>query len=574
MLKSKFTNQKSGGKKMKNIFNKKPLHKTVGIILFMCFNMITVSSHAQSSMVSENVKGNLIQVSWLEKNFKNSDLVLLDASPSQIYNAKHIPGALNYDIFTYGIQELPIKEIEKRYQSWGISPGKKIVIYDQGGTYFATRLFFSLDYYGFPAKDILILDGGLSKWQEAGLPVTSEISVTPEKGVFTIKKLNESVRTDLPEFLNASANTDKNVLLEALDPNWHFGELNAFGKPGHIPNAIMLPAADFYNADKTFKSTAEIKKTLDYLGIKPEQNVYSHCGGGIAASVPFFALKYLLDYPNVKLFPGSLLEYATDQRDLPLWTYDAPGLLRETSWLQGWGGRMMRMYGISHISIIDIRPADVFADGHVPYAVNINADVFKNSINRPEKLTEIIGPAGVSPQFESVIFSGKGLTKEAALAFVLLERLGQKKVSVFIDDIDAWVQSGSPVIKDSITKAASKTPQDLIKPTKIYPVNLQQNLIITDLKNTQGLYSKVFLASGKNLPTKAQNGKIVHVPYTDLLNVDGRPKPAKNIWNMLEKAGVPRYAEIICYSDDPGEAAANYFILKLMGYPDIKILVN
>jgi hypothetical protein len=27
-----------------------------------------------------------------------------------------------------------------------------------------------------------------------------------------------------------------------------------------------------------------------------------------------------------------------------------------------------------------------------------------------------------------------------------------------------------------------------------------------------------------------------------------------------------------CVSDDPGEAAANYFILKLMGFPDVKVL--
>ena len=27
-------------------------------------------------------------------------------------------------------------------------------------------------------------------------------------------------------------------------------------------------------------------------------------------------------------------------------------------------------------------------------------------------------------------------------------------------------------------------------------------------------------------------------------------------------------------TDDPGEAAANYFILKLLGYPDVKVLVT
>ena len=28
------------------------------------------------------------------------------------------------------------------------------------------------------------------------------------------------------------------------------------------------------------------------------------------------------------------------------------------------------------------------------------------------------------------------------------------------------------------------------------------------------------------------------------------------------------------FSDDPGEAAANYYVLKLMGYPDVKVLVS
>ena len=81
------------------------------------------------------------------------------------------------------------------------------------------------------------------------------------------------------------------------------------------------------------------------------------------------------------------------------------------------------------------------------------------------------------------------------------------------------------------------------------------------------------LASGRNLPAKAPDGKGVHVPSTDLLNPDGTPKAAKDIWNILTKAGVPRYAELVCIADDPGEAAVNYFILKLMGYPDIKVLV-
>ncbi len=524
-------------------------------------------------MAEEGVRGNLVNVSWLEKTLGNPDVVILDASPSQIYTAKHIPGAISYDIFTYGVQELPVAEIEKRYQAWGISPGEKIVMYDQGGTYLATRLFFSLYYYGFAANDLLILDGGLSKWQEAGLPVTKEPTPPPKKGSFTVSKLNRDARVDLPEFLTASGDPRNNVLLEALEPTWHFGGLQFLSRSGHIPNAIMLPAGDFYNPDKTFKSPEEIKKMLIYLGIKPEQQVLTHCGGGIAASVPFFTLRFLLHYPKVSLYPGSQLEWLSDQRELPFWTYDAPHLMREAGWLQSWGGRMMRMYGVSQVTIVDVRPADAFHQGHVPFALNIPADVFKRNVTTPNKLAELLGPSGVSAYHEAVVISGAGLTKDAALAFVLLEKLGQKKVSVFMDSMEKWGQRGFALTKDTTVVGPKRSRQDLsISPTA-YPVNFREDVIIADPKSTKGLYPKVFIASGKSVSAKAQDSAAIHIPYTDLLNADGTPKAAKDIWNILAKAGVPRYAELVCISDDPGEAAANYFILKLMGYPDVKVLV-
>jgi 3-mercaptopyruvate sulfurtransferase SseA len=136
---------------------------------------------AQPLMAAEGITGNLVTVNWLEKNLKNAEVLILDASPTQIYTAQHIPGAVNVDLYTYGLQEMPIADMERLFQSWGISSGKKIVLYDQGGTMMATRYFFSLYYYGFPAKDLFILDSGLVKWQKEGLPVTKDIPPAPKK---------------------------------------------------------------------------------------------------------------------------------------------------------------------------------------------------------------------------------------------------------------------------------------------------------------------------------------------------------------------------------------------------------
>jgi len=526
---------------------------------------------AQPSSAAEGAKGNLVDVRWLEKNLTSPNVLILDASPAQMYKAQHIPGAVSVDLMTYGAQDLPIAEMERLYESWGVSPGKTIVLYDQGGTYLATRVLFSLHYHGFPAKNLVLLDGGLAKWREASLPVTQDATPAP-KGSFKVKTVNEDVRARLPEFLTASGDPARNVLLEALGADWHFGQAAPFNKPGHPPNGVLLPSADLFNPDKTFKSPDELRRMLAYLNIRPEQQVYTYCGGGVAASAPFFALKFILDYPRVKLYVESEMGWLSDERELPYWTYDAPFLARDAKWLQWKGGQMVRMYTTAQLSVVDVRPADAFSQGHVPFALNIPADVFKTHLASPQRLAEVLGPAGVDASHEAVVVSGAGLTKEAALAFVMLEKLGQKKVSVFIDSMDKWTQLGFALTTTPTVVGPRKAPRDLSIPPTTYPGTVRKDVIIPDPRTSQGLYPKVFIASGSNLPATTQAGTVVHVPYTDLLNPDGTPKAAKDIWNILTKAGVPRYAELVCFSDEPGEAAANYFILKLMGYPDVKVL--
>ena len=526
----------------------------------------------QTSVAFQGQRNGLVSVEWLFQNLDNPDLVILDASPAQAYKTGHIPGSYNYDLFSYGPRELPVPEIEKRFQSWGISPGKRIIIYDQGGNMLATRLLFSLDYYGFPGKNIYVLDGGFSKWNEAGYRITADISPAPGKGTFKIKELNMEVKADLPEFLDASGDPSHNSLVEALDPSWHFGELNIFGRSGHVPNAIMLPAADFYNPDKTFKSNEEIKKVLDYLGIESDKNVFTHCGGGIAASVPYFVMKYILGWSDVKLFPGSLLEWASDERELPFWTYDAPYLIRDAGWLAGWGGRMMRMYGISNLSLIDVRSPEAFREGHVEYAVNLLPGYLAKNITDPGKMAEALSLAGVDASAEAVIISGGGLTKEAALAYIALEKAGQKKISLFISPEDNWEQSGFKLISDKNDNSLAGATKD-VRSAGTYPVNSRNGIIISP-ESVNGIFPRIFISCSENESAKILDEKIVHVPYRDLLNSDGTPRVAKEIWNVLSEAGVPRYAELVCYSDDPGEAAVVYFTLRLMGFPDIKILIN
>jgi 3-mercaptopyruvate sulfurtransferase SseA len=516
---------------------------------------------------------NLVTVDWLQKNLGSDELVLIDATGTKAYATKHIPGAVGVDLWRYGLptQTTPA-DMQKRVQSWGIDRDKKVVVYDEGGGQMAPWMFYELYYWGFPAGNLFILDGGLAKWEASGGAVTKEPTLA-KTGNFQVTTTREDARVRLNEFMAATGDKSKHAVVEALEPTYHYGGTQWFSLAGHVPNALMMPTADFYNADKTFKSPEEIRRMASYLGIKPEQEIESHCGGGIAATVPFFALRFVSGYPNVRVYRESQLEWLQDERGLPMWTYDAPNMKREAPWLNSWNAPMMRMYGVAKLNVIDVRSPEAYQQGHVPFAVNIPADVFRSGLDDPKKLASILGPAGVNPAWEAVIVSNGGVNESSALAYLALEKAGQKKISVLMDSVDDFGLRGFQLAKEPTIVGAPKSPQELAVRPAVYNPSVRGDLTVANANDTKGIYPKVFIASGKSVPVKSPGGKVVHVPYTDLVNANGTPRPAAEIWNILAKAGVPRYAEIIVFADEPGAAAVNYFVMKLMGFPDVKVLL-
>lgn len=499
----------------------------------------------------------LISAEQLASRLAGSDApLILDTSPQPMHAAGHIEGAVAVDVFSYASGRLTPAQMTQRFQSWGLSPGRQVVITDQGASYMATHLYYELHRQGFPMADVFVLDGGMARWKAIGGALTQTPTPPPATGSFVpTLKHDLEVRSGLAEVVAASGDPARHAVVDALEPSYYYGERAFFGAGGHLPNARLWPSADFFNADKTFKSSAEIARMRDHLGIRPEQEVHTYCGGGVAASVPFFALKFLLpDQPRVKLFAGSQQEWLRDDRGLPMWTYASPALLRDMRWLSGWNTAMTRAYGVARISVIDVRPAEAFAQSHLPFAQNLPAALFRQHLGEPARLAEALAAAGVKTADEAVIVSAGGVDPGAALAFMLLERQGQQRVSVLMDSVEDWAFAGMALEK---TSASAKAVP------RAAPAQTQAKA---------GGSATVYLSVGaKPSVRNAGDGAVtLHLPYTELLDAQRRPKPAKALWPLLDKAGVPRYAPIVVLADDPGEAALGYFVLKLMGYADVR----
>jgi 3-mercaptopyruvate sulfurtransferase SseA len=483
--------------------------------------------------------------------------LILDASPPPMHAAGHIEGAVPVDVFSYASGMLTPAQLTQRFQSWGLSPGRQVVITDQGASYMATHLYYELYRQGFPMADVFVLDGGTARWQAIGGALTKTPTPAQAAGTFVpILKNDAEVRSGLAEVVTASGDPARHAVVDALEPGYYYGERSFFGVGGHLPNARLWPSADFFNADKTFKSPAEIARMREHLGIRPDQEVHTYCGGGVAASVPFFALKFLLpDQPRVKLFAGSQQEWLRDERGLPVWTYASPSLLRDMRWLSGWNTAMTRAFGVARISVIDIRSPEDFAQNHLPFAQNLPAALFRQHLSEPTRLAEALAAAGVKTTDEAVIVSAGGIDPDAALAFMLLERQGQQRVSVLMESVEDWAFAGL---------ALEKTSGSVKAVPRAAPAPQAQG------KAAGNATVHVDVGAKPSVRNSRDGTALVHLPYTDLLDAQRRPKPAKALWQLLDKAGVPRYATVVVLADDPGEVALGYFVLKLMGHADVR----
>jgi 3-mercaptopyruvate sulfurtransferase SseA len=533
--------------------------RVLGLVVVVVLALAALPGRAQADT------DRLVTADWLRAQLGQPDLLVLDASPGAVHRARHIPGAVNVDLFAQGPHEPTRAQMEQRMRAWGLSARHRVVLVDAGGTYLATRLYFDLVHHGFPERQVHLLDGGMARWIAAGGPVTAEPTPAPPPGDWRISLTVESVRSRLPEFLQATGDRRQHVV-DALDARWYHGETAWFDRAGHVPHAVMWPVADFFNTDKTFKSPEEIRRMMAWLGIRDDQPVHTYCGGGIAASVPFFALRHIVGHRQVKLFLESQLGWLQDERDLPMWTYARPHLVRDTAWLKTWGGKAMRQYGLQRATLVDLRPPEAYGQAHVPLSVNVPLAEVRRRLGRPDELARLFADAGLDPAHELVVSADAGVDAAAALGAMALRLAGYERVSVYADTIDQWAAAGHEVERAAARAAGSSQAAG----ATAVPSARREGVVLTGV--AAAVPARVFLASGRApFAPSAAPGRVLHLSAAALLTPDGRPRPAHEIWRALVLAGVPRYAELVTVAEDPADAALNQLLLQLMGFADVKV---
>ena len=285
----------------------------------------------------------LVQTGWLQEHLDDPGLRIVDIRgyvrkkdldggrqraeylpAREEYDEAHVPGAVYVD-WTRDIvdpedpvpaQIAPPGAFAALMGSLGVGDETHVVVYDHIGGQFATRLWWALTYYGH--EKVSVLDGGWKKWIAESRPVTDELP-EPDPATFTPESRPEW-RTDAEKVLVASDGDGDTFILDARDRGQYTGEVaRGEGRGGRVPNAQHLHADTLFDPESgTFLSDEELREKLREAGVPEnrEKRVVAYCNGGVAATVPLFAL-HRLGYRNLTNYDGSWNEWGV-REDLPV----------------------------------------------------------------------------------------------------------------------------------------------------------------------------------------------------------------------------------------------------------------
>ncbi|HET6818620.1 MAG TPA: sulfurtransferase [Mycobacteriales bacterium] len=274
----------------------------------------------------------LVSAPWLAENLDGPGLRVFDATllvrrrlfvPTvrtghREWRRAHIPGSSFASLFalsdpTKSRRSITFPSAEHFAAvigALGVATDSRVVIYDRRDNMWAARLWWMLRAFGL--DDAAVLDGGWSAWQRGGYPVCTQpcsyppatFAPTPRRGLVVGKR----------EVLNAIDDPDV-CLVNALGRRQHRGEVNEYGRRGHIPGSRNVTAWEVLDREThCYRPLPELRGKVGTILDAPR--VITYCGAGAAAASIAHVLTRL-GHTNVAVYDGGLLEWCAD-RDLPL----------------------------------------------------------------------------------------------------------------------------------------------------------------------------------------------------------------------------------------------------------------
>ena len=291
--------------------------------------------------------GQLVHPQWLSKLLSGREVDEHDGRDHVLchvhfdnyddYHRGHIPGAIALDTLlledeTTWNRRTP-EELRQNLTRLGIRYDQTVIVYGrfshprfedehpgkQAGQLGAMRAAAILLYAG--VEDVRILNGGLTAWKDAGMPIdTDVIEPTPVDDFGAEIPSRPEFFIDTPEAKEYLATPDA-LLVSVRSRPEHIGETSGYHyieQKGRIPGAVFgnggsdaYHMENYRNFDFTMRAYPEVEAAWRSIGVVPEKRAAFYCGTGWRGSEAFLNA-YLMGWPHVAVYDGGWMEWSAD----------------------------------------------------------------------------------------------------------------------------------------------------------------------------------------------------------------------------------------------------------------------
>jgi thiosulfate/3-mercaptopyruvate sulfurtransferase len=268
----------------------------------------------------------LVSTDWLANHLGDPKIRVAESDEDVLlYDTGHIPGAFKLDWHS-DLNDPVVRDYISREQfqellrSRNIDDSTTVIFYGDKNNWWATYAFWVFQLFGF--TNAKILDGGRTKWEQEGRPMTTDVPPAGPRSSYVAKERSDAaIRAFMSDVRKHCEGRGQLVDVRSPDEysgkKLHMPEYPQEGamRGGHIPGAKSVPWGRAANADGTFKSAAELRAIYEQeQGLAPGDDVIAYCRIGERSSHTWFVLRYLLGYDKVRNYDGSWTEWGNAVR--------------------------------------------------------------------------------------------------------------------------------------------------------------------------------------------------------------------------------------------------------------------
>lgn len=242
--------------------------------------------------------------------------------------------------------------------------------------------------------------------------------------------------------------------------------------------------------------------------------------------------------------------------------------------------RILDTTGVTRPLVLDLRPPEAYTEGHIPGAIHLDLWGVSLIDTDPAPLKafmwmieHVLAVHGVDGATPIVVYDEQSGVR-AARAFWFLEYFGHPSTRLLDGGFGAWAAAGLTVTRDARPApksewTGSREEKTLATWKDVKGAIARSDTVILDTRSDAEYEGTLVRA--------ARGGAVpgaVHIEWTRNLSSSGAFKPASELQQMYDDAGVTPDREVITYCQGGYRAAHSYLALRLLGHPRVRMYIG